>query len=406
MIAGIRPAAAPIAASALVACLFGVACGASEDPGVCTGDTRTTTRIFNGTPQPSQVILSPGQILAIGGFDGCSGVAIAPTWILTARHCELTASAQFCTGEAGMDAAVCVAARTIVDHPLADLTLVELTEDLTVRLPGLLPISVLTQSLDTSVIGQSAEAAGYGVTESNTDGMRRFVAAPIVGLPEDLIVIDGQGKRGTCFGDSGGPLLVAGKDGAVAVAGVLGYGHSSCVGRAFFARADLELDWISRQTGNDEITPACGNLDAAGRCATGATQVLRCQDGAPFREACSAGTTCGWDEAAAGFRCIAGQDPCAGHDGLGGCDGDVAAWCENGVLLERDCGACGEICSPLAIPAGAYCIADPCMGLDFRGRCNGDVVEWCDDGQFLTRDCTATGKTCGLIDADNGYFCH
>lgn len=42
--------------------------------------------------------------------------------------------------------------------------------------------------------------------------------------------------------------------------------------------------------------------------------------------------------------------------------------------------------------------------LGYEGRCNGHVVEWCQDGQVMNFDCGPHGLTCGWVGSE-GYDC-
>ncbi len=51
-------------------------------------------------------------------------------------------------------------------------------------------------------------------------------------------------------------------------------------------------------------------------------------------------------------------------------------------------------------------VDDPCRGLDYLGRCTGDVAEWCENGVVVTRDCrTVDGTACGWVSAELGWYC-
>lgn len=55
-----------------------------------------------------------------------------------------------------------------------------------------------------------------------------------------------------------------------------------------------------------------------------------------------------------------------------------------------------------APPAGP----EPCGDVDYIGRCVGDIVEWCDNGVLVRRDCFAEdGQSCGYVNDDVGYYC-
>ena len=398
----------PCAALLLLAVLWCVP-GCSEDSWFGAdkycGDTRTAPKVYNGTLLPSYVPLTPQQMPSIGSFRLCSGTLISPTWVITAKHCNLSAGVQFCLGYDPDNPDICIDSGRVINHPSVDMTLVELTQDARTRMPQLAPLGVMRDPMTSEWIGRQAEAAGYGETAEGTLGTRYFTAEPIVSLDRGLVTIDGQGQRGVCFGDSGGPLLVLADDGTVRVAGVLSNGDESCIGRDNFTRTELHLEWIEQQTGplDDGSNQGCGQIGRAGRCDQG--RAVWCGNDRIQIDECAEGSTCGWDDAAGGFRCITGPDPCVGFDSFGGCDGAVARWCDAGVPRFRDCSACNQICLPSVDNLGAYCATDGCQGIGFQGRCNGNVAEWCEGGEISRRDCSQFGQTCAFIDDQVGYYC-
>ncbi len=369
------------------------------------GDMRRTPLVYYGTREPTYLPLTAEQVLAIGTFPGtCSGTVVAPRWIVSARHCGLSVGDAFCVGRDPASPDVCFALTEVIEEPGGnDLVLARLDDDATAALPGLVPIPWMTERMDRSWIGRTAEAAGYGQQEDGSSGEREFTAEPIVEVSNPFVTIDGEGRRGVCFGDSGGPLMVVADDGTVRVAGVLSYGDGSCVGRDNFTRIDLFSDWLAAILGPPAVDGApCGaSLTEEGRCLGG--QAVWCEAGRRRSERCT--SRCGWSAAAEGYRCIDDEDPCGGVDGFGRCDGQTARWCEAGTPRARDCAACGERCILDPAAGGATCVPDPCMGLDYLGRCSGDVAEYCRDGAFQARDCAAEGLRCDWVNDEIGYWC-
>jgi hypothetical protein len=160
--------------------------GAAPDSGMVAPDAgdlcvegpekRGRSNVFYGTDLPTYVPLTSGQIQAVGNFFGCSGMLIAPAWVLTAEHCGIGSGASFCIGTAPDNANACIGVLRAIDHPNADLTLVELEEPAADHLPSVQHVPLLTESLDQSWIGLTAEAAGYGTDENGGSDRREFTA--------------------------------------------------------------------------------------------------------------------------------------------------------------------------------------------------------------------------------------
>jgi hypothetical protein len=371
-----------------------------------------TAYVYYGTARPTYVPLTDEQILAIGTFDSCSGVLIDYTWVLTAEHCGLRAGVRFCIGPQAANPNICFRSARVIDNPSGDMTLVELERDARELAPTVQPVAILSEDMDSTWLNRTAEAAGYGQQENGGYGEREFTAEPIVSLRGDTLTIDGQGRRGVCFGDSGGPVFVIASDGSVRVAGDLSNGDGNCVGRDNYTRVDVHRAWIESYVGTTQPPgpQPCGAVDAVGSCNADRTQATWCAPDATLQVATCGGTqVCAWDTGAAGYRCLeAAQDPCRGITERGACRDNVLTWCQQGRLLARDCGVCAESCVPESRDESpSYnCIPSACGDLDFRGRCEGDVAVWCTrDGQLERRDCAASGQTCGLVDQESGYYC-
>jgi len=362
--------------------------------------------VYYGTDEPTEIPLTPGQVMAIGNFFGCSGTVIAPTWVLTASHCSLRRGARFCVGTQPNNPNVCFRADRVINQPRGDMSLVELDDDATARLPGLEPIPLLTEDLDNGWIGRIVEAAGYGRDERGRSGRREFTAEPISRVRGDTLTINGEGRHGVCFGDSGGPVTAIGADGTARIAGVLSNGDSSCVGFDNYTRVDTYREWIEGYVG-PTVPPGpqpCGMIDGEGRCE--ANTAVYCESGVLARTRCEGGDVCAWSTGASGWRCIEpAADPCGGLDFGGECQGGALRWCERGVVFTRNCGECGEVCVNRNEQVGHVCVPSQCGDVDFQGRCDGSTVVWCNrDGERETRDCSRNQR-CDWVDEDTGYWC-
>lgn len=315
------------------------------------GDIRRLPTIYFGTSRPTVVPLRDGQVYAVGSLNGCSGLLVGPTWALTADHCGVRVGAQFCMDTRASDPGICVRVAEVHDAPGGgDMTLLRLAEDAVTRFPEVEPVALLTDDMDSSWIGRTAEAAGFGQQEDGGFNEREFTAEPIAAVRGDDVTIDGMGRRGVCFGDSGGPLFVVGSDGTSRTGGVLSNGDPSCTGRDNYTRVDVYRSWLEGLMGPTEPPEpsGCGDVTTTGRC-EGSTAVY-CGMGEVVRETCADG--CG--DVSGVMRCLAPTGPCGEVDARGRCAGAVAEWCEGGETLRgRDCAACGSSCVMLA--QGAFC---------------------------------------------------
>lgn len=194
-----------------------------------------------------------------GVYQGrCSGVVIAPTVVLTVAHCVADTSADrarvyleptvtdvFAAPSAGL-------LGTPQPHPaFTDLSALPNTSDLAVivldapvslpRYASLAPIGSLEDGR-----GSHLTVVGYGlqgVKPQVLDDPTRFVATPkVMGLDSKITAgwnvrtTNNKQTGGTCFGDSGAPLLLEGTDQVVALNS---FGkNSTCKGSDFSYRVD------------------------------------------------------------------------------------------------------------------------------------------------------------------------
>ena len=205
--------------------------------------------VYYGTEEPTYVPLTEAQTYAIGWFNGCTGTLINYEWVVTAEHCGISRRSEFCFGPDRTRPKDCVDIREVRDHRRRDLTLVRLERDARDIVPDVEPILILTESMSDDWEDRLIEAAGFGNQEDGGYGEREFTAEKIMSVSDGIVRIYGDGERGVCFGDSGGPAMVIDSEGQPRIAGVLSNGDSSCLGYDNYTRLDNVLDWIEGYTG-------------------------------------------------------------------------------------------------------------------------------------------------------------
>jgi hypothetical protein len=400
--------------------------GTSGDGGVCEpGTNKSRSRllpIVNGTRQPTYLPLDAAQQNAVIGlaFDAtsssdCSGVLVAPNIVLTAKHCTEGESASSLYVLFGVDdEAPTLRARVAQkrEHPTHDVSLLTLSQPPSDTI-DVRPIPIALEDLSSADIGITVEQGGYGQTAPRGSGDGRFFAAErLAGFEDegDVLVVDGQGLRGVCYGDSGGPSMRISPAGDARVIGVLSWGDPTCVDRDRFARTDVVRAWIEETVGptpGGGPQPCTARVTAEGYCNATGSQATYCEGGIQQFVMCGSGDTCAWSASANGYRCVpAASDPCAGVTHYGVCDGEVLRWCDRTVLRERNCLACGERCRVESATEGYKCAPSNCGNLSYEGRCNGNVAEWCNrQGDRESLDCAARGQVCGYINSEIGYYC-
>ena len=199
--------------------------------------------IVNG--QPEGVAASTAALVS-GGRVYCSGVLVAPRFVLTAAHCTDPEPRTITLGTARVNVT------RVVVHPQYDpptlghdLALVEL-----VSAPAVAPSPLARTSA--VMAGHDLRVEGYGLahaTDPSPGVLRRgtarvsavtathFELAPNPGLP--------------CVGDSGGPVF----DNETVV-GITSYGDEACADKALVTRVDMERAFIDDVLAHPSPDPA------------------------------------------------------------------------------------------------------------------------------------------------------
>lgn len=427
-------------AAILAVCAFGalgVGCPAEAPPppespapeDQCLRDTNKVlpagvAAIVNGTRQPSLVPLHAAQqdaVVAIADAhfvqDGsfCSGTLITEDVVLTAQHCTDGYGNDELAVLFGWDEfapKLVVPSLEVREHPSLDIALIKLAFAPGTQIP-VTPIPAALGPPDDDQIGSLVENAGYGDTDDGSEG-RYFVTEIYRGVAlSEFILVDGEGRRGVCFGDSGGPSLHVSAQGDVRTLGALSFGDDPCGSTDYYQRVDTVLAWVEELTGP---TPrgdveVCGNdVSEEGRCSAEQTAVEYCEAGIVVRDACGSDEICAAIETLEGarvFRCLpTAANPCRDVSTFGRCDGDTLVWCDDGVVKERVCGDCDGRCLLASETFGFACVPSDCGGVDETGVCDGSVARWCDGVTLQEEDCADYGQRCEYVGPIFGYYCY
>ena len=148
----------------------------------------------------------------------------------------------------------------LTDWITHDVGILILTEEVDLdeyaELPSLYQVDALPMKQDVDLVGYGVQYQIHGGGPPAWDwidfGYRYYAQAQVIASNHiwsdefmRLTANPGQGKGGTCFGDSGSPILLAGTD---TVLGVCSWGtNGNCAGVSYEQRIDIPeiLNWIS-----------------------------------------------------------------------------------------------------------------------------------------------------------------
>ena len=393
-------------------------CSALDFPAPGDPDlSQSLAGVVEGTEDPSVTPLTAGQRRAIASVWTrdppavlCSATFIGPDLLASAAHCfDDSCTEPRCRGRFRVrlgdrpnrrDPGLEVDGWAVDERlDLAWIRLVEPPADPVTPIPLSPRLRTPEELLDVPV-----EAAGHGL-RFDGDSELRFGLTTVLGVPGEEVQVDGRGRGGLCFGDSGGPLLwIAPEDDRVEIVGVLSRGSTDCLGQDLFTQVGAAPGFFEAQgpTPRAETPRTCetelGPVREGGRCA-GADTVLTCAEGRAASVPCTGGTVCNVVSERA--ECTPVDSACDGLPAAGDCEGNVLTWCDKGEVRQRDCGACQEQCAFSESTQAHTCLADICGRIGEAGRCAGDVLEYCDPvGRFRQVDCRQFGQRCATVDGN------
>ena len=332
-------------------------------------------KIYHGTTTGPALCMTPSQQLAIGAllqYDGawvnvCTGTLVTDRLVLTAAHCVTDYRARPLDPSKlrfafGTDAAFPLrifGVRAVYVNPRYtnysktgyDHAVIELDGTPAADL-GISPLPI-SRTSPANLIGHYVQQAGFGITERDYNNTQLWWTPERVWGVSDAdgeMIVNGQGYSSVCNGDSGGPSLYLLGGNVLTVLGTVSWGDPSCVDFDHYARTDWDRDFL------DTVLPT-------------------------------------------------DFDYCGGLTFEGECEGNVARWCEGG-LLHTQC--CDARTGPCIVSGGRARCEQPriaCDNLDFAGVCNGDVAQWCWGGLAFSRHCAACNQQCTTVGSILGNYC-
>ncbi|MBN2360639.1 MAG: S1 family peptidase [Deltaproteobacteria bacterium] len=333
----------------------------------------------------------------------CTGTLIAPDLVVTARHCVNGIAAGeigFGVGTYPTDGAAHFVSAGVFPNTQADAALIRLAQSVSDSGLHITPIEVNQTAVDPSIVGEPAQAGGYGDTYDEARTGRWFATVYVYDVAATEIVVDGRGEQGICYGDSGSGLIRLDADNNPVVLAVESWGDASCVDIDHLTRLDPIYDWIAPILAGEDPPDPCAGVTSTGRCVDNVAET--CRNYTLRQIDCTAlGTECMYidSERGAGYGCV-----CVDLTEAGRCDNDVLESCRNSRVSLANCAASGRTCGYDTLRARYSCLETAvCRPEDEAGRCEGNTAIRCADGRTTREICTVAGYVCAAD--ENGARC-
>ncbi len=225
-------------------------------------------------PWMAALVSSSEDSLYYGQF--CGGTLIHPSWVVTAAHCVESVSPESVDVVLGVhdlanDTGDRIKVRRIIINPYydslsvdSDIALLELERNASQK-----PLSLIASQ--SSLEGEDSTIIGWGVTDPGAyEAPERLqeVSVPIISdetcreaygeseITDNMLCAgDAEGGKDTCWGDSGGPLMVR-ENGDWKLAGITSWGEGCAIPGYYgvYTRVSNFRDFIGKYVSNINLT--------------------------------------------------------------------------------------------------------------------------------------------------------